>query len=260
MKKVLSFLFVIVIISALTLPFSAAENGQLVVDGAKTMNDTQFTQLTEKLTKVSNEAGLDVVVVTIPTLESGTMMEYADDYYDYHGYAKDGILLLIATEDRNWYISTKGYGITAFTDYGIDYIGEALKPDLKNSEWYDAFDKFADLAADFVKEARSGKPYDTNHKIESMSDILFAVGVSAFIGIVIAVVIVLMVKSKYKPVKLKAEANDYLIDGSLELKQSYDHFLYTHVSRTAKPKDSGGGSSTHTSSSGSSHGGGGGSF
>jgi hypothetical protein len=46
MKKVLSFLFVIVIISALTLPFSAAENGQLVVDGAKTMNDTQFTQLT----------------------------------------------------------------------------------------------------------------------------------------------------------------------------------------------------------------------
>jgi uncharacterized protein len=188
------------------------------------------------------------------------MMEYADDYYDYHGYSNDGILLLIATEDRNWYISTKGYGITAFTDYGIDYIGEALKPDLKNSEWYDAFDKFADLAADFVKEARSGKPYDTNHKIESMSDILFAVGVSAFIGIVIAVVIVLTVKSKYKPVKLKAEANDYLIDGSLELKQSYDHFLYTHVSRTAKPKDSGGGSSTHTSSSGSSHGGGGGSF
>lgn len=41
-----------------------------------------------------------------------------------------------------------------------------------------------------------------------------------------------------------------------------DVFLYSHVNRTAKPKDndSSGGSATHTSSSGTTHGGGGGKF
>ena len=260
MKKVLSFIFVLIIISSITVPFAAAEKGQLVVDGASTMTEEQNKALTEKLTQVSEDSKMDVVVVTIPTLESGTMMEYADDYYDYNGYADDGCLLLVATEDRQWWISTKGYGITALTDWGIDYIGSEIKSDLGSKDWYDAFDKYADLVDSFVKEARNGKPYDVNHTYASTGDNLFAIAIALVVAVIISLVIVLMIKSKYKPVRLKAEANDYLVQGSLNLKESYDRFLYTHVTRTRREKDSGGGSSTHTSSSGSSHGGGGGSF
>ena len=57
---------------------------------------------------------------------------YADDLYDYcqYGYGPDmdGVLLLVSVGDRKWHISTCGYGITAFTDAGIQYLGEQMTP------------------------------------------------------------------------------------------------------------------------------------
>ena len=68
--------------------------------------------------------------VTADTINGETPMAYADDYYDYNGYGagadNDGILLLLSMEDRDWWISTTGYGIDAFTDYGIDVIGDEI--------------------------------------------------------------------------------------------------------------------------------------
>jgi len=60
----------------------------------------------------------------------------------------------------------------------------------------------------------------------------------------------------------KAAASDYVRPGSMNVAYANDVFLYSHVNRTAKPKDndSSGGSATHTSSSGTTHGGGGGKF
>ena len=60
----------------------------------------------------------------------------------------------------------------------------------------------------------------------------------------------------------KAAASDYVRPRSMNVAYANDVFLYSHVNRTAKPKDndSSGGSATHTSSSGTTHGGGGGKF
>ena len=65
-----------------------------------------------------------------------------------------------------------------------------------------------------------------------------------------------------KTVRMKPDAADYMVNGSLQITRSNDVFLYHQVTKTAKPKDddSGGGSSVHTSSSGETHGGSGGSF
>ena len=93
-------------------------------------------------------------------------MAYADDYYDYNGYGagadNDGILLLLSMEDRDWWISTTGYGIDAFTDYGIDVIGDEIVPDLSNGDYYSAFTEFIDLTDDFLAEAEKGNPYVRN--------------------------------------------------------------------------------------------------
>lgn len=256
MKRVLSFIIAIIVISTLAVPFSAVSNSPKVVDDAKTMSDAEVKSLSAQLEEVSKNSGIDVVVVTIPTLTSGTMQSYADDYYDYNGYANDGCLLLVAVEDNARYISTKGFGITALTDWGIQNLGAEVRPIMEKGKWYDAFVRYGQLVDEFVAEARNGKPYDTNHKRGSTSDLIIAILISLGIGLVISLIVVLSIKSKYKPVRLKAEANDYLVDGSLQLKESYDHFLYTHVTRTRRSDDKGGGSSTHTSSSGSSHGGG----
>ena len=74
---------------------------------------------------------------------------------------KDGILLLISMEDRDWAISTCGYGITAFTDAGIDYIMAQMQDDLSAGSYAAAFDTYVTLCDTFITQARNGTPVDT---------------------------------------------------------------------------------------------------
>ncbi len=70
-------------------------------------------------------------------------------------------------------------------------------------------------------------------------------------------------KGQLKTVQSQSKADDYVKSGSMKLTKQNDLFLYKHVERREKPKESdrsAGGSKTHTSSSGSTHGGGGGKF
>ena len=164
-------------------------------------------------------------------------------------------------EDRDWYISTAGYGITAFTDAGIQYIGNKIKEHLSDGDYAAAFNTFAELCDDFITKARTGKPYDSgNMPKEPMKPGWILVAVIA--GFILSFITVGTMKGKLKTVRFQPAANSYMKAGSMNISESRDMFLYNTVTRTAKPKDSdsGGGSSTHTSSSGSSHGGGGGKF
>lgn len=78
----------------------------------------------------------------------------------------------------------------------------------------------------------------------------------------IALIVTGVMRGKLKSVRFQPKADDYLKEGSMQLTENRDLFLYSHLDRRAKPKDNGssGGSSTHVSSSGSTHGGGGGKF
>ena len=261
MKKVLSFLFFIVIISTLCAPTFFAADTARVVDDASLMSDSELSSLISKLDEISERQDFDVVVVTTNTLDGKSPMEYADDYYDYNNYRYDGCLLLVSMEDRDWWISTKGYGITALTDYGISHIGDEIVDYLSDAEYFEAFEKYAELVDNFVTEAKNGTPYDTNHEPKSTSDIILSIVISLVVGLVIAILVTIVLWFRYKPVRLKKEANDYFVKGSLNLRRSFDHFIYSHVTRERRSNNSsGGGSSTHTSSSGSVHGGGGGKF
>lgn len=244
-------------------------DGSRVVDMADLLTDAEEAELLAKLDEISERQQFDVVVVTTDTLDYKSSMAYADDFYDYNGYgfgaSNDGCLLLISVEggpgNRDWWISTTGYGITALTDAGIDYIGEEIVPSLKKEDWAGGFTKYADLVDQFVTQAKNGDPFDVDNMPVSAKDravhILIAVG----IALVIALIAVFKVKSDYKPVKFNRNASEYLVDGSLMMTGSYDNFVTTSVSKVRRESSSSsGGSSTHSGSSGTSHGGGGGKF
>lgn len=211
---------------------------------------------------------MDIVIVTAKTLNGADPTAYADDFYDYNGYGygnnRDGLLLLISMEKENrvWYISTTGYGITAFTDAGIQYIGNKLKEPLSDEDYAAAFNTFAELCDDFITKARTGTPYDSsNMPKEPMKRGWILVAI--IVGFILSFITVGNMKGKLKTVRFQPAANSYMKAGSMNITESRDMFLYNTVTRTAKPKanDSDSeGSSTHTSSSGSTHGGGGGSF
>lgn len=269
-KKILVILFSFVISLCVSVPaFAAQTDGftseyERVQDLADLLSDSEEAALLTKLDELCERQKMEIVVLTTDTLEGMTPRDYADDMYDYSGFGygedRDGALLLISMEDNDWYISTCGYGITVFTDAGIQYIGEQIKENLSGGDFSGAFDKFAGLCDDFITKARTGDPYDS-HNLPKEPLALIWIPISIAVGVCLSFIIVGNMKAKLKTVRFQAAAGNYMKRGSLNVTESRDLFLYKTFTRTAKPKNnSSSGSSTHTSSSGSTHGGGGGKF
>ncbi len=269
-KKISILLFSFILCVCAAVPaFADAVDGfasehERVIDAAELLSDSEKKALGEKLDALSALRKTDISVLTVKTLDGKTPRDYADDFYDDgkfgFGEGRDGVLLLVCKEENDWYISTHGYGITAFTDEGRRYIGEKMKPDLSAGNFAAAFNTFAELCDDFIEQARKGSPYDVNNLPKGPLSLIW-IPVSIAVGVMLSFVTVGKMKAKLKTVRFRAAAGSYMKDGSLNVTESRDMFLYNTVTRTAKPKNnSSGGSSTHTSSSGSTHGGGGGKF
>ncbi|MGN0372762.1 MAG: TPM domain-containing protein [Enterocloster sp.] len=234
-----------------------------LMDMADLLSDTEEQKLLNVLDEVSERQKLEVVIITTDTLEGSDIVSFADDLYDYcqYGYGtnRDGVLLLISKENRDWYISTCGYGITAFTDAGIQYIGGQMKSDLSAGNYAAAFRTYIEKCDEFITQARTGKPFDKSSLPRSPMSAIW-VPISLIVGIAMAVITVGGMKAQLKTVRFQPEAKNYIRDGSLNITQSRDLFLYRTVTRTEKSRDEDSGSSTHTTSSGTTHGGGGGKF
>ena len=256
----------------LATPVLAEESSKVskdyVVDNADLLTQTEENELSEKLQDISDELQFDVVVVTTNSTGSKTATEYADDYFDYNGYGRgsndDGALFLVDMGDRKWAISTSGYGIEAIVDSALDDMEEEIVPYLKSGDYDGAFNEFADLTYDIVNDAKNGKSYSnsTTSTTKNHKNIGTNLIVAFSIGAGISLIIILVYRSKLKPVKFQKEAKEYIVPGSFNLRRSDDVFLYFNITKVPIPKnndcdDSG---SFHSSSSGSSHGGSSGSF
>lgn len=239
-----------------------------MVDMADLLSDAKENSLQSQLDEISERQKVDVVVVTVDSLGYKSPRDYAGDFYDYNDYGfgvdKDGVLLLLSMEERDWYITTTGYGIKAFTDAGIEYIGDEIVPYLSDGEYDDAFEVYAELCDEFITQAKTGRPYDVNNMPKDPFKLIPKFFIAFGIGFAVAFVVTMIMKGQLKSVQRQAAANSYVKQGSMIITDRRDMYLYRTVSKTARPKSDsssgGGGSSTHSSSSGSSHGGGGGKF
>lgn len=270
-KKITAALAVLFILVLSCIPAAAAEGTEegfageypRLMDTADLLTDDEENTLLAALDEVSERQEMEVAIVTTETLDGSDVVSYADDLYDYchfgYGPDKDGILLLISMEDSDWYMSTCGYGITAFTDAGIQYIGAQMKSDLSDGNFADAFQTFIQSCDEFITQARTDRPFDKSNLPRGPMPAIW-VPISLVAGIAIALITVKGMKASLKTVRFQPEAKNYIRDGSLNITKSRDLFLYRTVNRTEKPKNEDSGSSTHTSSSGTTHGGGGGKF
>lgn len=266
-----AFLTLVFIICAMVLSVpafaaEAADDKTRIVDGAGLLSDSEEAALSERLDEISERQKLDVVIVTVDSLEGEDVVAYADDFFDYNGYGfgegKDGILFLISMEERDWCISTSGYGITAFTDAGQEYLSEKFLPYLSEGAYADAFGIFAEWCDDYITQARAGTPYDVdNIPVEPFSP-LGALIIAVVLGFVVSFIVTGIMRLSLHSVFRESAADSYMKKDSLRLTKNYDLFLYKNVTRTEKPKEtststagSSGGSTTHVSSSGNTHGG-----
>lgn len=265
-KRMTVFLLIFILCFSFGITAFAEEEPSRLVDMANVLDESEKSDVLSMLDEISKRQQLDIVVVTANSLDGKTPMEYADDYYDDHAYGfgeeKDGVLLLVSMEDRDWWISTTGYGITVFTDAGIEYISEQFLSDLSDGAYADAFICYAKLCDKFITQARTGQPYDTGNFPKEPFPVLLSVCIALLIGFIFAIIIVLIMAGKLKSVRFQQAASEYVKSGSMNVTRSREFFLYSHMNRRLRPKDndSNGGSVTHSSSSGTTHGGGGGKF
>lgn len=256
-RKLFSAFCALILCTAMVFPAFAAGSQPRLVDNADVLSSSEEAALLEKLDHISSAQGMDVVIVTVSDTGNQSAMEYADDFYDYNGYAQDGILLLVSMEERDWWISTAGYGITAFTDAGLDYLSEQFLDDLSDGAYATAFQTFADQCDSFITQAKTGQPYDSGNLPKKPFQLFTSLLIALAGGIILSFIITGNMKRKMKSVRMQPQAASYVVPGSMQVTRSSEMFLYQHVDRIAKPRE---GSSTHTSSSGNTHGGTGGKF
>lgn len=236
-----------------------------LVDNADLLTETEENELLAKLDEISERQQCDVAVVTVLSTEGKTPMDFADDFYDYNGYGMgenaDGILLLISMEDRDWWMSTSGFGITAFTDAGLNYISEKFLTSLSNGEYAEAFETYAKYCDEFLTQAKTGEAYDTGYMPKGTVAPIWIL-IDLAIGWFAAFIMASVKKNKLTTVRKKYAAEDYVVPGSLQLYVNTDRFMYMNTTTRHIERDTGSssGSSTHTSSSGNTHGGSGGKF
>lgn len=274
-RKLTSVLIALFLIVTFILPVSA-EVFSFVADEAGLLSSEEAAVLEEKAASLNSIYDIYPVILTVDSLGGSRPQEYADDYYDNTGFGEDGVLFLLAMEERDWYISTSGKMIYALTDYGIQQIGEGSVAFFGEGAWLDGFCYFLDALPTYLDALENSAPIDGEadysgsfyhgdqeeivyYEEEFTPFFLF----SLFCGIVAAGITVLIMRLCMNTKRSRRSAGEYMVNGSWKLTQHRDLFLYSNVSKVRKqdpPKNSGGGSSVHRSTSGRSHGGGGGKF
>ena len=249
-----------------------------VVDLAGVIDSNTLAELNRMADEVSEQYACDVAAVIVKSLGGKSVVEYADDFYDYNGYGygqnKDGILLLLSLEERDFNFTGEGYGAVAFTDYGREnYLSPHFKEYLKGSrggvdDWAGAIRCYITDCGTLLEQARNGQPYDNygsntvvEHEKKTVKDVApGAALISAIIGFFSGGIPAGAMKRKMKSVEKNYGAGNYA-RGGLQMRRSEDRFLYSNVHRTPIPREEhrtgggggGGGSTMQCSSSGHSH-------
>ena len=253
-KRLVAIALSTLLLLLFTCPAAAA--ALRVDDEASLLFDYEITVLENKLAEISDQYGVDIVIVTADSLGGKSAADFADDYYDLHGFKINGILLLVALTEREWFVSTAGTCINSITDDGITYISDAILPYLSDGDYYEAFRTFAGCCGTLLDYAENGSPYVTEDELPLLTYVL----VSVCVGLITALIVTSIMKGKLKTIRPQNTADNYVREGSMVLSQQADLFLYSRVTRVAKPKDNGSKSGPRISSSGTSHGGRGGRF
>lgn len=300
MKRAFALLLALALGACLRVPALAADETPLlildnpqtayVVDEADLLTEEEETELETLAEEISRRQECDVVLVTANTLNGATPMDYADDYFDYNGYGygpdRTGLLLLISMEERDWWISTRGEAIQAFTDTGIQYLGDKFLSSLSYGDYEDAFAAYFETADQMLsiyrgtlsdqeaeaynqdfqdfEEEYYGEDWEDNREMEGAGHGLLRIILTAVIALAGPIIPISAQVAQIKNVRKKDNAASYLQRDSLRLNRNRDVYLYANttsrVIETNRSSGGHGGSSVHISSSGASHGGGGGKF
>ncbi len=234
------------LLTALLLTALPALAEQRVFDEADLLSASTEKTLEEAIADIQRHYSFDVVVVTVPHTNNRDIQYFAADFYDYGGFGfnstHDGILFIISSSTRKYYILNTGTAESIFSDSVLYGIEDEVVPHLRQNRYDSAMTAFVSQVSRRLNL----------HTPLGRANALFPMLLIA--GVIVALITILIFKAQMKTVRRQSNASRYIRKGSFQLSRSQDIYLYTTTSRAMIQAPSSGGHG------GGGHGGGGGGF
>ncbi len=253
MKKIVSVIFS-VIAAAVMCCTASAQCSDKVIDNAGLLSDTEEASLEATINGMVEEYGVDFLIYTTNTLDGKDIADYARDVYNSQncgvGSDKDGAILVISMENNKVRISRYGWAVEALTEYCNEFNIEHITPYLTDAEYYEGCDTFLHYCDIFIEAAENGKPYDDDNHYITAEDWAIVIGISLLIGVIVALVACLAMKSMMKTAVPKYDANDYVRKNSFKLTRQRDIYVYSRTKRSKRSDSNSGSGGTKSDSEG----------
>ena len=242
MKRKLSVVILLaLLLSLLVLPARAAQLNY-VTDEAGLLSEQERAELEDLCSTVSALYPSAVYIVTVDDFRdygSGDVFEVTYGiYHEYQlgkGAGRDGVILLLSMEDRDFALFVYGdQAEYALDSYGQLQLEEAFLPYFREDDWYGGFRAYAETAEYMIERAQNGDPVR-----ESPAG---SIGVAIVLSFVASLIICLILRSGMKNVYTETDATVYL-SKPLHLIYRRDQFIRKTESRRKIESSSSSGSS-----------------
>ncbi len=220
-----------------------AQSETTVYDYAGIMSESAEKNIADSAKKLIKDSGVDAVICTVNSLDGIALDEYAkkafEDFNAGIGKDKDGILLLISFDamhsgkgEREIYFYTHGYAKNGgFNEYGIDRITELITPKLSGGDYEGACEEWLSLSGKFLKAAKNGDPYSSDHRYKTVENYLAGLLVSFIIGLAAAAGACFIMIRMMRTTMPKYDNTDYVKKDSFRVTKQRDIYVYSTVKR-----------------------------
>ena len=252
-KRTRCLLLVLLFCLVLCVNAAAAEQtgAQLsyVTDAAGLLSENENMLLEKMAESVSQKYGVGVYIVTVEDYRDfHSEGVYKATYTIYHEYTmgvgpnRDGIMLLLSMDDRDWAMFCYGSHCEyAFNSYGQEKLEKVFLDNFGEDDWYGGFEDYVKECRVYLEKASAGKPV----RASLFYPLLIVIGLS----LLAAAAVVAVIWRKMETVSKKATANDYVSAG-LRLTEQTDHFTHKTTSSRKIERSSSSGSSSQSESGG----------
>ena len=247
----LAFMLTLVFCVSVAAAEEAGAQLHYVTDAAGLLSKNENILLEKMAESVSQKYGVGVYIVTVEDYRDfHSEGVYKATYTIYHEYTmgegpnRDGIMLLLSMDDRDWAMFCYGSRCEyAFNSYGQEKLEKVFLDNFGENDWYGGFEDYVKECNVYLEKAAAGKPV----RASLFFPILIVIGLS----LLAATVIVTVIWEKMGKVSEKATAN-YYISAGLRLTEQTDRFTHkTTSSRKIERSSSSGGSSSESGGGGS---------
>jgi len=226
-----------------------------VTDAAELLMADEWQNLETKAQEIASAYDFGVYVITVDDYTdyaSGSIFEAAMSFYQEYslglGEEKNGLLLLLSMDDRDYSLVTYGdFGNYAFNDEGRPLLADFFLDDFGSDDWYTGFSDYLDWSEKYLIAAGNGEPYTNDHSPDGGGSILLKFVVIFLFPLLVAFIYVGTLKAKMKTVAKATEAATYMTS-EMNLTEANDR--YTHTTETRRTISSDKSNSSNSSSGG----------